>query len=82
LEVLGQDAAAGIKQTKVRTTLKDIKFLDIVDWPIFKVLSFDLETTSSTGKFPSGKVREDRIIQIGMSFSNKKKYLLNLGPLS
>ena len=58
-----------------------IKFLDVVDRMPVYVCSFDIETTSSTGKFSNAEVGEDRIVQIGLCFNDGKRILLNLGPV-
>lgn len=52
-----------------RTNWKKIEKVDCEDIHSFTILSFDLECTSLDGGFPQATRDEDKIIQIGMTYS-------------
>lgn len=48
----------------------NIESLNITDLAPFYICSFDIECTSGDGTFPQANRKEDKIIQIGLVFSN------------
>lgn len=46
---------------------KEIKFIDITEIAPLRILSYDIETNSSTGEFPKATIPGDAIIQIGLT---------------
>ena len=59
----------GATDISVCCSWKNVQRVESADIHKFKILSFDLECTSGDGKFPQADRPDDKIIQIGMTYS-------------
>jgi DNA polymerase elongation subunit (family B) len=69
IKPLGSNHRKGTTDISIGCSWKHIKGFKSDDIHKFKILSFDLECTSGDGKFPQAERPDDKIIQIGMTYS-------------
>ena len=69
IKPLGSNHRHGTTDISIGSLWRNVKRYESEDIHKFKILSFDLECTSGDGKFPQPEREEDKIIQIGMTYS-------------